>query len=159
LGSGEARDRSIRARRARAYLSTNSGFVLSPSRCHFTSPCHHTMTRVAFPPGSCRLREAIASALASLSTLPWTAAAKAPGRREGTWHNNKIGVGLRWADREPAAIAGLVSIVMTIIDQEQALIDQEQSQSNDFMFMALFARMDTVAMAFAVSLLFALELA
>src|SRR5262249_11963666 len=131
----------------------NSGFVLSPSQCHFTSPCHHTMTRVAFPPGSCRLREAIASALASLSTLPWTAAAKAPGRREGTWHNNKIGVGLR-----PAAIAGLVSIVMTITDEDQALIDQEQSQSKDFIFMALFARMDTVAMAFAVSLLFALEL-
>ena len=70
-----------------------------------------------------------------------------------------MGVGSRWLDREPAAIAGLVSIVMAIIDQEQAQIDQEQAQSNDFMFMALFARMDTVAMAVAVSLLFALELA
>jgi hypothetical protein len=38
------------------------------------------------------------------------------------------------------------------------MIEQEQAQSNDFVFMALFARMDTVAMAAAVSLLFALGL-
>jgi len=38
------------------------------------------------------------------------------------------------------------------------MIEQEQAQSNDFVFMALFARMDTVAMAAAVSLLFALAL-
>jgi hypothetical protein len=39
------------------------------------------------------------------------------------------------------------------------MIEQERTQSNDFVFMALFARMDNVAMAAAVSVLFALGLA
>ena len=39
------------------------------------------------------------------------------------------------------------------------MVEQERTQSNDFVFMALFARMDNVAMAAAVSVLFALGLA
>ena len=38
------------------------------------------------------------------------------------------------------------------------MIEREQAQSDDFVFMALFARMDNVAMAAAVSFLFALGL-
>ena len=39
------------------------------------------------------------------------------------------------------------------------MIEQERTQSNDFVFMALFARMDNIAMAAGVSVLFALGLA
>ncbi len=39
------------------------------------------------------------------------------------------------------------------------MIEQERTQSNDFVFMALFARMDNIAMATAISVLFALGLA
>jgi hypothetical protein len=39
------------------------------------------------------------------------------------------------------------------------MIEQQRTQSNDLVFMALFARMDNVAMAAAVSVLFALGLA
>jgi hypothetical protein len=39
------------------------------------------------------------------------------------------------------------------------VIEREQTQSNEFAFMALFARMDNIAMAAAVSVLFALGLA
>jgi hypothetical protein len=39
------------------------------------------------------------------------------------------------------------------------MINKEQTLSNEFVFMALFARMDTVAMAAAVAVLFALALA
>src|SRR5262249_21541393 len=50
-----------------------------------------------------------------------------------------------------AGIACLVQLVMV-------MIEQERTQSNDFIFMALFARMDNIAIAAAVSLLFALGL-
>jgi hypothetical protein len=40
-----------------------------------------------------------------------------------------------------------------------AMMEEEQTQSNEFAFMALFARMDNIAMAAAVSVLFALGLA
>ena len=39
------------------------------------------------------------------------------------------------------------------------MVEQERTQSNDFVFMALFARMDNIAMAAAVFVLFALGLA
>jgi hypothetical protein len=39
------------------------------------------------------------------------------------------------------------------------MINKEQTLSNEFVFMALFARMDSVAMAAAVAVLFALALA